>query len=411
MLAISVAVLTLFLGCAKSPNVPENLVSDKNLPVLSDIAHISDINSVGFEWESIKNPSVMGFLIYRGKPNEKLDRVGAVDNRFATHYIDNAGLEANTDYIYRFSLYTKDGRESVPSNNVAVRTKPLPEPVSFIETVPNLPRMSKIIFRPHPSERIDGYIIERRVAGEEKWQVAGKLNGRLHAEFFDANLKDHTEYNYRVIAKTHDGLQLLPSDIVISITKALPVGVQNLIATNDLPKQIEIKWDKHPNDGNGSYNLYSSSYEKIGYNLVGNFKTNGAVEKLAEDGAVRYYKVSFLDSDSLESELPANAVKGATLGKPNPPKITKIAYENGKVTLAWESADQRNTQFVIKRVTVAGIIKKDEKRSKSQQLVFEDKDAKAGVTYQYTVIGIDQNAIESNESESARITIDSSGAN
>lgn len=406
------AVLILLLGCANSPKVPENLTVDTKLPRVANIEYISDINSVGFEWSSVKDPTVAGFLIYRGEPEQKLDRVGAVDNRFATHFVDSKDILPNHNYIYRFSLYTSDGRESVATDNLHIKTKPLLEPVSFIESVPNLPRMSKIIFRPHPSERIGGYVIERREASEEKWKNVGELKGRLNAEFFDKNLKDNTEYEYRVVAKTYDGILLDASDIVITVTKPLPEMVSGLTASSDLAKKIEIKWQKVPNDGNGSYNLYASSYERIGFAKMGSFKTTGAVEKIDEDGATRYYKVTFMDADGLESIMQDNPIKGSTLQKPNSPTINKIAYEKGEVNLAWAKGDERNIKYTVKRVTVMGIMKKDEKIYRANELLnYTDKDVKAGVTYQYTVIGIDKHGIESKESESARITIDSTGAN
>lgn len=404
----------MLLGCAAtSPKVPENLTVDKSLPMLTGVEHISDINSVAFEWSNVKDPTIAGYIIYRGVPNNKLDRIAVVDNRFSTHFVDTKDLEPNQNYIYRFSLYTADGRESEATNNIAVKTKPMPEPVSFIVSVPNLPRMSKIIFRPHPSERIAGYIIERRESKDSGWKKVGELKGRLNAEFFDKDLKDNTEYEYRVIAKTHDGLLTAPSAIVITVTKPLPPMIANLNATSNLPKRIEIKWDRVANDQNGSYNLYASSYEKFGFSLLSNLKTNGVVEKMDSDGTTRYYKVTYIDADGLESPLQEKAVQGSTLGKPNAPQITKIAYENGRINLAWQNSDLRNIRFIVKKSTVSGVLKRDQKtfEIKGGESAFVDNDAKAGVTYQYTVTGVDSNGIESIESESARVTVDSSGTN
>lgn len=401
----------IFWGCQPQPKVPENLKTDENLTVVSNVLAIAEINSVGFEWDRVTDPHVAGFLIYRGEPGNKLDRIGAVGNRFATHYVDTKNLLPGRDYLYRISLYTVDGRESVPSDNVTVKTRPLPPPVSFVQSVPGLPRMSKIIFRPHPNERIGGYIFERRTAKAPQWRVVGKLEGRLHAEFFDTGLEDNTEYEYRVIARTFDGLETEPSDIVITVTKPLPPAPTGLTATTDQPKTITLTWNRLNADENGSYRLYASRYEKIGYSVIATLKnTNGATEKLSEDGAVRFYKLSYMDKDGLESLLPDTPVRGQTLGRPEAPRITKLAYENGRIALEWEAGDARNQRFTVRRVTVSGLISKDEKLfAVASGQKHTDTQAQPGVTYQYAVEGIDAHGIASRPSDSARITIDATG--
>lgn len=401
----------IFWGCQPQPRVPENLKSDENLTKVSNVLALADMNAVGFEWDRVTDPHVAGFLIYRGEPGGKLDRVGAVGNRFSTHYVDTQNLLPGRDYLYRISLYTVDGRESIPSANVAVKTRPLPPAISFVQSVPGLPRMSKIIFRPHPDERITGYVFERRTAKAPQWRTIGKLQGRLHAEFFDTGLEDGMEYEYRIIAHTHDGLQTEPSDIVITVTKPLPPAPANLNATQDKPKSITLSWERLSNDDNGTYRLYASRYEKLGYSAIADIKkANAATEKLNEDGAVRYYKISYIDKDGLESLLPEAAVRGQTLAKPAAPRIVKLVYENKKITLDWEAGDARNQTFTVRRVTVAGLIAKDEKVFKAQkQLSLTDSQVKPGITYQYTIEGIDEHGIASHPSDSARITIDASG--
>ena len=405
------ALLIIFWGCQPQPRVPENLKPDENLTVVSNVLALADMNAVGFEWDRVTDPHVAGFLIYRGEPGNKLDRVGAVGNRYATHYVDAQNLLPGRDYLYRISLYTADGRESIPTKNVAVKTRPLPPPVSFVQSVPGLPRMSKIIFRPHPDDRVNGYLFERRTAKQPEWKNVGKLEGRLHAEFFDTGLEDNMEYEYRVIARTSAGLLTAPSDIVITATKPLPPAPAGLSATTDLPKSIKLNWNRLPNDQNGSYRLYSSRYEKLGYSVIATLKNvASATEKLPEDGATRFYKLSYVDKDGLESLLPDAPVRGQTLERPEAPRITKLAYENGRVTLQWEAADKRSERFTVRRVTVAGLITKDEKQfSAKGALSYTDTTAKPGLSYQYTVEAIDTHGIVSQPSDSARITIDATG--
>ena len=304
--------MTLFWGCALQPKVPDELRRDDSLGAVQNILAISDRNAIAFEWDNIDDPLIAGFLIYRGEPSTNLTRIGNTKTRFNTHFVDSKELQQSHQYVYRISYYTTDNRESSLSENIVVSTQALPAPISFIASVSGLPRMSKIIFRPHPSERVSGYRVERRT-GKAEWQSVGKLEGRLNGEYIDEKLNDNTEYEYRVIALTHDGLQTRPSDIVITATKKLPNEVKGLSASTTLNDKIELKWTRLVNDQSGVYRVYASKFAKLGFSVITTVKARGtATETGLGAGKERYYKVTFVDADGLESPLAATAIRGAT---------------------------------------------------------------------------------------------------
>lgn len=306
------AVLIVFLGCATQPKVPNTLSRDANLEVVSEVTSISDRNAIGLEWKRVDNPDIVGYLIYRGEPGLNLTRVGATDNRFTTHYLDTREINHPHQYVYRVSYFTKDNRESEPSANEIANTPRVIEAISWINSVPKLPRMAKIIFRPHTSERISGYTIERRDRKNTEWKSVARLNGRLHAEYLDKGLADETEYEYRVIAESFDNLHSVPSSIVITVTKPLPPKVTNLTATTDKIGTINIKWKRLANDADGFYRVYASNSDSRGFSVIAELKTtDGANEQIDKAGAERFYKVSFVDEDGLESLVGA-PVRGAT---------------------------------------------------------------------------------------------------
>jgi fibronectin type 3 domain-containing protein len=401
-------VLMLFWGCAEP--IPSDLTRDVSLKAPNEPRVLIDMNTVAFEWDRLDDPIVEGYILYRGQPEENLSRIGGVPNRFASHYTDTDSLTPETVYIYRLSYYTIDGRESPPSPNVRAQTLPTPSPVSFIRSVPGLPRMGKLVFRPHPSERISHYTIQRRDQRDRQWREVGRLQGRLHAEFIDYDLADDMEYEYRIIAHTHDGLSTAPSDIVITATRPLPPAPQGLSATRDLPRSIQLNWQRLDGDEPGHYRLYASNHPGRGFNKIAELEAvSGATETLERDGQKRYYKITFVDRDGLESPLPQQAIEGQSLPKPQPPRLTGLTHEDGGVSIRWESRDARNERFEVVRHRVSGPLLRDETRFKSDASPLLDRSVEPGVTYQYEVLGIDTHGIRSEPSGVMRTTIEDSG--
>ncbi|MDR2033445.1 MAG: hypothetical protein LBP89_02300 [Helicobacteraceae bacterium] len=304
----------IFLGCNPQPKVPDTLKTDPKLKAIARLDVMPDRSAIGLEWEGLDDYNIAGYLIYRAAPNAKLTRIGATANRFSNHYIDD-DIEQDRQYIYSVSYYTKDGRESrqfvIPAS-----TLPLPEPVSWVSSGNILPRKAKIIFRPHSNERINGYIIERRDKKQTTWRVVGKLEGRLHAEYIDENLDDGAEYEYRIIAVSFDDLKSRPSEIVITATKPLPPQVTGLSASTGLRGKIELKWRRVKDDAGGTYRIYASNSADGGFSQIAELTANLATETINADGAERFYKITFVDYDGLESPLSAKAVRGATLPPP-----------------------------------------------------------------------------------------------
>lgn len=309
-------VLTFFAGCIMQPKAPAERKIDAALERVSEVLAMSDRNAVAFEWKAISDPQIAGFIVYRGEPGMMLTQVGVTGSRFNTHYVDTKDLLEGHQYIYRISSFTADGRESDPSPNVTANTISKLEPVGIVAGVSNLPKTAKLIFRPHPNERVSGYRIERRDKRNSGWKAIETLKGRLNAEFIDTPLEDGTEYEYRVIVVSHDNLVSLPSETVRVTTKQRPPTVGGLTATTDRNGAIEISWKRLPNDGEGAYRLYASSRESGGYGVIDEVRAvSGAVEKFEKGAIERFYKVTFIDHDGLESALQDRGARGATLSE------------------------------------------------------------------------------------------------
>lgn len=405
-LSIQILLLTvliaLFSGCTHIPKPKAEVPIDKSLPVikLTKNGVITDMNSIAFEWESLKNDAIEGVYVYKLSPNsteKKPSYYATIHNRFSTHFVDN-DVVPDTKYTYAFQTFSKKS-QSPSSEYVIVNTLPVLQSVSWIHSIPNMPRSAKIIWRPHNNQKVKSYIIERNTLENEDWKTHATVEGRLTAEFIDLDLKDKYTYKYRVRVKTFDNIISTPSEIVKVVTKALPKEVDNITATRDLPRKIEIRWDKTDNADFERYYVYRSKDIKSSYELVAKLYNNIFVDEIGEDGKQFFYRVSVVDKDGLESKHEEHSMQGITLVKPNPPALFEAKLINGKVELKWDKVDSRiKTYTVSKRIKKGFFNEAVEEYTEIKEMKYIDSDIEPDTIYYYRVYGIDVHGIKSEPS-------------
>ncbi len=394
----------LMSGCALQPQ-PQKPKVDLSLPTISTIRTLADIKSVALEWTPLYDEKIVGYYLYRGTSGKSLKRVAVIKDRYRSHYIDG-NLSPNTLYIYRMSAFTKDGRESKPSEAVEVKTLPIPDSVSFLQAIDHLPKEVKLIWRPHPYLRIDSYIIERSEPNHEKWKQIATIKGRLNVEYLDKNLKDNHIYYYRIKVKTCDGIVSKPSKVVQASTKPRPSVVKGLTATQGLPKKIVLTWLPNPEPDIDHYNVYKSIFSIGPYIVVAKTKSTRYIDLINEDGVKRYYKVTAVDKDGLESFKQDAPAVGSTLSRPLPPMILEKRVENGVLFLRWSSPDRRAVKYIVKKREKLGFLKENEYNfTNIEGTTFSDAGLKPGIKYEYEVIAVDKNGLHSKPSEKIVIEI------
>lgn len=399
---ISLSVLILFVsGCQNNPQPPKEPLIDQTLPKLTDIKFISEVTEVGFEWTPSFDERVAGYYIYRSNPestNGKLQRIATITDKYSSHYVDTK-LDPATAYQYRFVTYSEKQRESIPSDTIIATTQPLIESVSFITAIRGLPNRVKLIWRPHTSLRVASYIVERNEFSTLKWEELGKVEGRLNAEYIDAGLKDNKVYRYRIKVKTYDGLISNPSEIVEAGTKPLPIEINNVRTTTDVPKKIIVKWDAALEKDFSYYKVYRTANPLLFYSYLAKTKDTTYEDLVNENGKSYYYLVTTVDKDGLESPRQNNAVTGTSLAIPESVYITSSNNDGRTINITWETKDNRASRFnVIKEY-------KDNKKifTAITGNSFNDNDVVRGIEYTYKIIAIDKYGLASNESESVII--------
>lgn len=408
-------VLILFIsGCSISNPVSQKVPQafDQTIEPMdaSLIKTIPDMNSVAFEWGRHENPSVVGYNLYRSnlqKDGDKLIKVATIKNRFITHHVDPK-LDPNTQYLYAISAYKKDGNESQISKSVSVQTLPLFESVSYIVAISNLPKQIKILWRPHTNERVKSYIIERTDSSTTKWKEIAEVQGRLSVEYIDEGLGSNEIYTYRIKAVTFDKIASKPSEMAKANTKPLPEDIRNLYASKDLPRKIDLTWEASNTSDVTAYKIYISDnvdgkYKEL---VTVNANTLNFSHLISSDGEVKFYKISSIDKDKLESAMNLTPTMGATLSKPVKPVITLAQIQGEKAILNWVAGDNRAVSYnVYKTIKTGFFSKKVEKIENIQGLRFEDRDIVRGAEYQYTIEAIDQYGLVSEQTKEARLIL------
>lgn len=406
--------LLIFSGCGTLIPKPNNEVSiDPTLPVvnLTQNGVIVDMNSVALEWSKINDRRVSGVYIYRQKIDPANPSSGSsgdgyydkVKSRFITHYLDR-DITPDTQYNYSFKTFSEDA-ESVMSDVVPVRSLPLLDSVSWIHSINSMPRSAKIIWRPHSNEKVKAYIIERKTLEDEKWKKLDTVYGRLSAEYIDTDLLDNHVYKYRIKVVTYDGIISKPSEEVKVVTKPLPQTVLNIIATNNMPKQIGVSWDKTNVKDFLNYNVYRSDNVDYGYELIAKTKDSSYLDDVKEDGKYYFYRVSAVDKDGLESEHEKQSIQGMSLPKPEAPSLSEAVLVDNKIKLKWSSNDSRIKSFIVMKKTHEGwfdVVKDEFVDIKGN--TFTDSAIAPETTYYYKVVGVDEYAIKSKPSMEVKFT-------
>jgi uncharacterized protein len=409
------ALILLFSGCNNvfdGLNTPTKPKINESIETVdfNSIKSIPDIVSIGFEWQKVNDPKVIGYNFYRTdlqKDGKSLKLVKTIENRYATHYVDK-DLEPNTKYAYQISAKTADGSESRTTDAYMVQTLPRIVPVSFVQAISELPNRVKLLWRPHQDKRIEYYRIEKFNTTLNEWIHLKTVDQRLQVEYIDTGLDNNTSYKYRIKAFTFNHVESAPSPVVVGKTKALPLDVTNIKASNNQTKKINISWNASNTSDIIKYEIHRSSYSSLGFSKIATVNSDVLEyeDKINDDGKSYYYKVIAIDKDHLQSPFKGNAVEGKTLGKPAKPILTLGQIQGNKAILNWRAGDNRAISYnVQKRIRLNFFEYKTLNFNNINDLRFEDTDILSGVEYKYSIQANDEFGLVSERTDETSLTL------
>ncbi len=402
------SILLSFSGCNGSIPTPvgQNYKVDEKLPVvvLTKNGIIVDMTEIAFEWKPITDLNVEGIKIYRSKGDSNATYlIATLSNRYATHFVD-LDVQPDTKYTYVLRTY-RDDVVSAKSKKIVVYSKPPLPSVSWIYARNGLPRMAKLLWRPHSDKSVKSYIIERKSIEEKEWQEIGKRRGRLQAEYIDEGLKDKHTYKYRVRVKTFEGILSTPSEIVTVVTKPLPPEITGLHATTNLPKKIYITWNKSNYKDFERYYLYRSKRKEGDYELIAKLYNNRFTDNVGKDGATYFYKVSQKDIDGLESKKDRYVAMGMTLPKPDAPTLSEAKFDGRAIHLQWFKVDPRSVSYIVERHAKTGWFDVKKEKFTTKKREFTDTNITPNTRYSYRVYAVDKFGIISEPSKEVSIEV------
>ncbi len=415
----STVLLTLFSGCEgknfglSNLSMPKlsvptldlnNLKLDRTLPTVKDLKIESSLSEVALEWKPVRLPHIAGYRIFRNNDEGGYSLIATIPDPYAAHYTDINKRQYKYNR-YMVSLYTDDGRVSMPVKiSIKKRVKPL-QAVPYVNAVSGLPNRVKILWRIDPDPRVTGYIIQRYDPLTKTWHSIHQVDKRLSVEYIDRDVKPGVKYQYRVIAKNEDGVVSIPSKIVSASPKSLPPRVIGVMATTNLPRKIEIIWKKSPQADIDHYNIYASSFVDSLYTLIAKTKATNYTDRFDEDGKIRFYSITAVDRDGLES-LKSKPAKGMTLPSLLPPKIISARIVANRVELKWQARDKRAVSYNIYKSYWDSWRVKKIKVKGFNGTTFVDPKIRANTTYTYYVTAVDKNGIESAKSRSVEVQVE-----
>lgn len=385
----------IFSGCANlffNPNL------DLSLSTLDSVQVLPDVSSVAFEWKRQHDANLEGFVVYRKDKGEEFERIAIIRNPLTTHFYDE-GLKPESIYSYKFAILGKNNRISQKGKTIRVKTSFI-QPVDTLFASSDEPRLVKLVWSVHANPSIEKYIIEKKI--ENKWKKIGEVENRLGVEFFDSNLLDGTTYEYRVAGVSFQGDKSRYSQVAKATTKFPPPLLENITASQNVPKLIILKWNDSKIKDLAGYIVYASrkesgNFEKIAQTLKPYYEF-----RTEEDGMQWFFKVVALDKDGIQGSLNQIPVRGTSLVPPKPPVIKGASMQDGYAVIGWEKPSDRVQGInVYRKEGTFGTPLRFSVNPRAEKFV--DKEMQDGVEYVYWVEFVDVNQIPSAPSQEFKL--------
>lgn len=400
-----IALVLLFSACSpKAPTV------DNTIPTVNynSIKSISDITSIGFEWQKVDNPRVVGYNFYRTdlqNGSNTLKLITTTNSRYTTHYVDR-GLEPKTKYAYQISAKLDNGSETTTTEAYIAETLRRIVPVNGAQAISNLPKKVKILWQPHQDNRVQYYRVEKYNSTINEWLFLATIDQRLSAEYIETGLDDNTTYQYRIKAFTFDDVESAPTKTLVATTKPLPISPTNVKASNNIPRKIFLTWNASPNQDIIGYNIYrraSLGYSKIKSVDANTLEYTDSIDA-GNDGQIYNYKVIAVDKDNLESTTGIEPTKGQSLAKPIKPTITFAQIQPEGVVLNWQAGDDRAVSYNVVKKIEKNLFQSDTVVFKNiSGTSFTDSNVVSGGEYEYSIQAIDEFGLISENSNSVEL--------
>ncbi|RDU73538.1 hypothetical protein CQA57_04985 [Helicobacter anseris] len=248
---------------------------------------------------------------------------------------------------------------------------------------------------PSNLEDVEGYAITYKDSKQNTIPLAIVKNPYA-THYFVSNLKTQTNYTFHVVVLgKHKNIS--PQSKAIVVKTSFIDAVENVFASNDLPKEVKIFWSPHPNPSIKKYIIQRKDKKGDFLNIgvvphrlfVEFFDTN------LEDGQSYTYRIICENFEGTPS-LPSQIITGSTRKKPNGlANIQASDNLNKSILLTWDIPSDSKYPISLYRIYAANDIgEKFKQIGETKRNFFKEKGLKDNQIRYYKVIPVDSDGIE-----------------
>ena len=158
-----------------------------------------------------------------------------------------------------------------------------------------------------------------------------------------------------------------------------------------------MTWDYAPAEDVSSFKVYRTTSKFLPYTYLAKTTSNTYEDLINTNAATRYYRVTAVDKDGLESLKQEEPIVGSTLGAPKTPSIT-ASYDGSGVNVSW-SAVERASSYTLYRGGAS-----EKVFSNISETSIRDDSVQPGASYTYSVVAVDEYGIASDKSSKAEVS-------
>ncbi len=241
-------------------------------------------------------------IIYRmmDEKDVNLEKVGEVSADQTVFVDDKTPLKDKTGYYYRLCAMNSGGAVSLQTGTVSAVTKAPPEAPKNVTATSGEVKRTVLGWDKNLETDIVEYQIFMKRAEDADFRQIKKLAGNSSIE---SDLKDGTEYSYKIKVVDKDGLVSGFSSTVVVRTKPLPAKVTGFSADNSRIRAVS--WQPNKESDVHNYIIYKKGFMGNRQKLTTVQDTKWQVNE-AQDSLELF--VTALDDSGLESE-PSDTVE------------------------------------------------------------------------------------------------------
>jgi hypothetical protein len=322
-------------------------------------ASSGEVRCVPLKWEASAESDVVRYDVYQARAAEgPFKKIGDVQGRTNTQYTDGGGnpgdLEDEGTYFYRLRAINSVTAESADSETARAVTRIVPPEVRQVVAVSARPREVPVSWEKSADTAVVGYEVWRATAEEDDWTQVLRVNSRDVTSYLDrggekdgtklGQLKDGTEYQYKVISYNTGNVRSSASGVVKARTKVLPAPPSGLTASTSLARTIHLTWQPNPEKDVNGYLVEQSKKPDTSFRKLVVVSATEGVAQTADDSELdpavsRYYRVKALDKEGLESDW-CEVVEGKAKPRPDKPSALQAQDDGAMVRVTWQPPAQ-----------------------------------------------------------------------